>query len=69
MNDLLVRARYAALKRHKKRQSDGLWCESDCAFHPTLQPKSKRRWSPPDGIWTFMYCDNVERLAKEGVWE
>ncbi|WP_043617246.1 hypothetical protein [Nonomuraea candida] len=69
MNDLLIRARYAALKRHKKRQQNGLWCEADCAFHTAAKLTAEKVWATHIGGWTFMYCDTVDRLAKEGLWD
>lgn len=66
MNGFLVKARWAALKRHKRRQRDGLWCEAGCPFHKDTTPEEVRE--TPTGGWFFIFVDNVDRLAKEGVW-
>ncbi|MEU4726486.1 hypothetical protein AB0G06_43400 [Nonomuraea dietziae] len=64
---LLQQARHAALKRHKKRQQNGLWCEPGCTFHNVKTAED--HWATHTGGWTFMYVDTVDRFAKEGLWD
>lgn len=67
--NLRQKARYALLKRHKKRQQNGLWCEVGCPFHTPEAVILWRAVTAPAGIWTFMYCHNVDQMVKEGMWE
>lgn len=66
---LLLKARYAALKRHKRRQQDGLWCEPGCQFHTPEAVHVWRADAAPIGIWTFLHHANVDQMTKEGLWE
>ncbi|GII83349.1 hypothetical protein Ssi03_13390 [Sphaerisporangium siamense] len=59
--------RKALLRRHKKRQRNGLWCEKGCPFH--RQVTAEEVWNTHIGGWTFMYVDTVDRMAKEGQFD
>ncbi|GAA4187111.1 hypothetical protein GCM10022252_20110 [Streptosporangium oxazolinicum] len=67
--NLQMRARYAALRRHKRRQQSGLWCEPGCAFHNAVKLTAERVWDKSTGVWTWMYCNNVDQIVKEGLWD
>lgn len=67
--NLRQRALYAVLKRHKLRQRNGLWCEPGCPFHTSEAVLFWRTVAAPTGVWTFMYCHNVDQMMKEGMWE
>ncbi|MEO3862643.1 hypothetical protein [Acrocarpospora sp. B8E8] len=69
MNGLLLRSRYAALKRHKTRQANGLWCEPGCSFHRAAKLTAEEIWAKETGNWTFTYCANVDQMVKEGLWD
>ncbi|MER7208485.1 hypothetical protein ABT340_15545 [Streptosporangium sp. NPDC000239] len=68
-DSLLLKSRQAALKRHKARQRNGLWCEPGCVFHTAAKLTAEKVWATHIGGWTFMYCDNIDKLANEGLFD
>lgn len=67
MRNLLHKSREAALKRHKTRQRNGLWCEPGCNFH--REKAAEAHWAAHIGGWSFLYCDAVDKLATEGLFD
>lgn len=65
MNRTAKAFRRAMLKMHKRKLRNGLACPTGCPFHKEIDPDKVIR--SMTGTWYFMYCAEVDRLAKEGV--
>lgn len=65
MNRSAKAFRRAMLKMHKQKQQNGLACPTGCPFHKSIDPDKVIR--SMTGVWYFMYCAEVDRLGKEGI--